>query len=136
MSQGPHSNIKYVGTTPGADTNTYVLLATILPAAPTNVMNAQWPQNFFGLNGINKVSVTLKCNQAGTINAYESTDRGVNWRQIDTNAVAAPASSAVVLLEYLVEGLLDFKLEWANGSSAQSPFDVLISLQDSRSTHL
>ena len=129
-----HANIKYAGTTPGNDGNTYVLLATTLPAAPTNAMNMNRDGgvggNFFPNANIKKVAVLIKCNQAGTLNAYESTDRGANWRQIDTVAVAAPGASASFAAEFLVEGLPDFKLEWVNGGTIQSPFDVLLSFRE------
>jgi hypothetical protein len=133
---GPHSNIKYTGSTPGADASTYVLFATILPAAPTNAMNANWGESAFAHMGVRKFSVLIDHVQAGTLNAYESIDRGVTWRQIDTVAVAAPAAASSTSVDFQVEGLRDFKLEWVNGGVAQNPWEVLQSLSDQRASTL
>lgn len=135
-----HANAIYAGTTPGADGNTYVLFTTTDPTSLTSskadVMNANWPENGAALTGIKKVAVTVKCNNAGTINVYESRNRGTNWRQIDTTAVAAPGATASFLAEFLIEGLRDFMLTWVNGGSAQSPFDVMLSFSEQRPSPL
>lgn len=133
---GSFSTVKYSGLTPGADANTYVLFATTLPAAPTDAQNAQWPQKGFALMGIHKVALALKNTQAGTLNAYESPDRGVTWNQVDTVAVAATAATASFLADYLVEGFADFKLEWVNGGAAQAKWDVMLALSDDRASAL
>lgn len=126
------SLIKYQGITPGANGNTTVLFATVLPAAPTDVQNAQWMENAFALFGMRKFSLLLKCNQAGTLNAYESRNRGVTWSQIDSVAVAAPAATASFVADFVVESLRDWKLEWVNGGVAQNPWDVNMSMSDQR----
>lgn len=136
MTAFQFGTIKYRGTTPGADANTYVIFATTLPAAPTNAMDAEWSESSPAGMGFRKVALTVKCNNAGTLNLYESTDRGANWRQIDTVAVAAPAASAAFLCDFLVEGLRDFKIEWVNGGAAQSPFDVLLAFSEQRASPL
>ena len=135
-----HSIIQYAGTTPGTDSNTYVILATTLPAAPTNAMNMNrdnaCPANYAGLAGIRKVALTLKHSHLGTLNLYASIDRGTNWRQMDTIAVATPAATASDLFEFLVEGMRDFKIEWVNGGTAQSPWEVTIAFSDQRASPL
>ncbi len=124
------TRLKYSGITPGANGNTTILFATTLTTADTQ--NAQLPECFFALAGIRKFTLLLKCDNAGTIKAWESTDRGANWRQIDSLAVAAPASTASVALEFLVEGLKDFKLEWTNGGAAQTVWDVNMTFSEDR----
>lgn len=126
------SHLKYAGSTPGADANTYVLFATILPAAPTNAMNANWPAKAFQLLGVRKFCIDIDHVQAGTLNEYKSDDRGANWRQVSTEAVAAPAASGVTRREYLVEADQDWKLEWVNGGVAQNPWVVDMALSDDR----
>jgi hypothetical protein len=126
------SRVKYSGSTPGNDSNTYVLFATILPAAPTDAQNANLAECFFALAGVHKFALLLKCDNAGTIKVWESVNRGTTWRQIDSLSVAAPAATAGVALEFLVESLRDFKLEWTNGGSAQTFFDPNMSLSDDR----
>jgi hypothetical protein len=123
----PHAICKYTGTTPGADANTYVLLATTQATG-----NAGWPECYFALAGVKKVTLVIKHNNAGTLKVYESTDRGTNWRQIDSITVAAPAATAATPYDFVVEGMRDWKLEWVNGGAAQSPWDVLLSLSEQR----
>lgn len=136
-----HSIIKYAGLTPGTDSDVYVLLATTLPASPTNAQNMNrdnaCPENFFGLSGTRKVVLLLDHSHLGTLKAYSSNDRGTNWRQIDEVAVATPAAATgSTAVEFLVEGLRDFKLEWTNGGTAQSPWQVNLSLSDQRASAL
>lgn len=135
-----HANFKYAGTTPGADGNTYVLFATTSPASLTSTaadpMNANWMENGFALMGVKKLGLTVKCNNAGTLNVYESVNRGTNWRQIDTVAVAAPAATADFEAEFNVEGKRDLLVTWVNGGVAQAPFDVLFSLSEQRASPL
>lgn len=126
-----HSIVSYTGSTPGNDSNTYNLFSTLAGSS-----NDRWPKNAFALMGVKKLTLVLKCNQAGTLKAYESTDRGTNWRQIDEIAVAAPAANASYATDYSVEGLADFKLDWVNGGTIQSPWDVSMSLSEQRASPL
>lgn len=128
--------VKYQGLTPGADANTYVLFATTLPAAPTDPMNALWPQRGPALLDVAKFALIVKHNQAATLNIYESQDRGVNWRQIDTVPIVAPGATGSTSLEFLTESLWDFKVEWVNGGVAQATFDVSIALVSDRASPL
>jgi len=142
------STVKYTGTTPGADSNTYVIFATTLPVSPgasgitqsSDPMNANrfnaWAESSPALMGFRKVSVTMKMDKLGTLNLYESIDRGTTWRQVDTIAVAAPASTASFLTDFLVEGMRDFKIEWVNGGTAQTFFDVVIAFSSERASPL
>jgi hypothetical protein len=117
------SQLKYTGAAPGADSSTYVLF---------NSVTATFPERAFGLWGVHKFCLDLKCNQAGTLNWYKSDDRGVNWRQMGTLAVAAPAATDSVLAEFFVASERDFKLEWVNGGSAQTTWFLDMSLSDDR----
>lgn len=132
----PYAGLKYMGATPGADANTYVLVATTLPAAPTDAMNMNrdgaCPENFAALTGRRKLCLTLDHVQAGTLNFYASQNRGTTWRQIDTVAAPAPAASGSTVVEFLIEGLRDWKLEWVNGGVAQNPWEPNLSLSDER----
>lgn len=130
------AQVKYQGSTPGADANTYVLFATTLPAAPTDAMNALWPQRGPALLNVAKFALIIKHTQAGTINIFESQDRGANWRQIDTVAIVAPGATGSTSLEFLIESLWDFKVEWVNGGVAQASFDVNIALVSDRASPL
>jgi hypothetical protein len=106
------TNLKYTGTTPGADASTYVLFSTAL--IPVG--------NWGPMGGVHAYHYDIKHSQAGTVNGYWSNDRGVTWVQFYTMALAIPTltSSDVVL----VEGFRDFKFEWVNGGVAQATWSV------------
>lgn len=122
---GDEARVKYTGSTPGADSNTYNLYTTVDSPLQT-------PQNFFALLGIHKVVLDLKANQAGTLKWYKSPDRGVTWNQIGQESVAALASTVGLVRDYVVSGLQDFKLDWVNSGSAQNPWEVDITLSSQR----
>lgn len=118
------THVRYVGTTPGADSNTYELFTTI-----TN----GWPSKFFAINGIRKVIIDIKHDNGFTLNWYKSNDRGTSWEQVGTQVVGAPASTVTTYWEAEVSPYQDFKVEAVNSGTAQDPWDVDIALIDERS---
>jgi hypothetical protein len=114
---------KYIGTTPGADSNTYNIFNTTVAFSGAN---------FLSMLGISKIRVDIDHDNAGTFKWYKSEDRGTNWRQIDQEAVSAPASTETTGREFLVEGYMDWKLDWVNGGSAQDPWEVDIAFIEER----
>ena len=119
--------IKYTGSTPGADTNTYNLL---------NSITGGWPGNWPACLGVYKVVIDIKHDQAGTLKWYKSMDdlstQTPTWVQMGQLAVSAPASTAGTQAEIFVEAEKHVKIDWVNGSSAQSPWSVDISLSAQR----
>jgi hypothetical protein len=110
------TRLKYTGSTPGADTNTYTLFSSVtaFPGA-----------SFFAMHKLSRLIVSIKYSHAGTLKGYRSEDRGVTWTQVfpDT-AVAAPAAGATNVYDLLVEEYADFKLDWTNGNTAQNPWMI------------
>lgn len=139
---GSFSQIKWEGTTPGADAFIYLLWSTASPgtADGTHIdyvaQNANrfggCPAHFFGNSGIRKVVLDLKNSQAGTLNEFYSNDRGVTWLQVSTDPVAIPAAGFDTSREFLVESYADWKLEWTNGGVAQIGWTPQIALTDQR----
>lgn len=129
----PFPVIKNMGATPGANTNTTVLFATNLPAAPTNAMNANrdgmWGETAFGLAGATKFVLDLKHSHGGTLNSYKSNDRGATWKQLSSDQIT-PASIGTTHVEFLVGAFRDWKLEWVNGGTAQDPWIADMCLGD------
>lgn len=107
----PEIKVSYTGATPGADANTYVLFSTVASG---------WGKNWLPMHGISLFTLDLNNPQAGTINAYRSEDRGTNWIQESTQDIAASGATSTNILEFVVEGMADLKLEWVNGGSAQT----------------
>lgn len=117
-------NVKYTGSTPGGDSNTYNII---------NSYTMGWPGNWPAMFGIYKVIIDIKHDQAGTLKWYKNmSDNDTGWVQMGQLAVAAPASTAGTQAEVFVEAERHVKIDWVNGGSAQSPFSVNIALVDQR----
>lgn len=116
------SRIKYTGSTPGADTDTYNLYDS----------TENGVEGLFALAGLKKFVVDIKHDTAGTLKWYKSNDKGVSWEQIGEEAIGIPAATATTYKEYTVEPYLHWKIDWVNGGSAQSPWDVDMALHGER----
>lgn len=110
MSSFPQ--FKTTASTPGTDSNTYVLFSS-----------TGYAERFFALSGISKFVLDLKHSHIGSLKSYKSDDRGTNWRQLSDDAIS-PASIGTTHAEFLVGAMRDWKLEWVNGGTAQSPWVV------------
>lgn len=117
------TRVNYTGSTPGTDSDTYVLFSTV--AAFTS-------KNMLPMHGYKRYALHLTHSHNGTVNWYVSDDRGTNWRQVGTEAITA-ASNEGTWVDILIEGFQDFKVEWVNGGTAQSPWIVDQSLDTDRS---
>lgn len=123
--------IRYTGSAPGADANTYSIFDTVT-AFPA--------PRYVAMNRMKRLQVGLSNSQAGTYNWYKSSSRvsnpslatgGVTWTQIGTRAVAAGAT-AENTDDFLIEEYDDFKLEFVNGGVAQATWVVNIALSGER----
>lgn len=108
-----HANarITYTGGTPGADANTYTIVNT-------DSMEGLTPAHA----GLSWVAVDIAHDAAGTINWYKKVGSG--WRQVGTEAIAAPPANTSTRRDFNIEPLRGFRLEWVNGGAAQTFFDV------------
>jgi hypothetical protein len=109
------SKVPYQGTTPGADSDDYVLFDTTV-AFPGTV-----GKNMLQLAGIKRFIIDLAHSDNGTLEEYKSPDRGTTWIQVSTEAITASATATTVR-EYAVEPYDDWRLVWENGGSAQDPW--------------
>jgi hypothetical protein len=116
------TRLKYTGSTPGADANTYVLFSTASPSA--GVAGSVAVGNWGPMMCLHTYRYEIKNPQAGTVNGYYSNDRGANWVQFYTMAVAIPAAGEASNDVVLIEGFADFKFEWVNGGVAQTGWTV------------
>jgi hypothetical protein len=128
------AKVKYIGATPGTDTNDYTLFNSIVSRLPGN-----WAAVF----GVKKVVISIKHSHGGTLKWYKTDsdptlhdattpDSGVTWSQMGSLTVAAPASTEGTLAEVFVEGDKHTKIDWTNGGTAQTSFIVGIALADER----
>lgn len=106
------------GGTPGADSNTYTIFDSTV--AFTGGLDA---------HDISRLEFSLNNSASGTRKAYFSQDKGVTWTLYDSTAVSAYSSpTAAGPFDYLLDPYKDFKLDWANGGSAQTTWIVSIVL--------
>lgn len=118
------SRVKYSGTTPGADVNTYNLYNSVNDGGAAG----------FAMKGIHIVMLDIKNAAAGTLKAYKGSARdtigAVTYSQIEQFSVPIPASTESNKYEFLVEPYSDWKLDWVNGGAAQSTWLVDLALSD------
>jgi len=116
--------IKYVGSALPGNGETVVLFST--------TANTGMGANFMAEAQLNRLYLTLINSQAGTLNAYSSEDRGVNWTKIYTAAVGISAANSESPYDFLIEPYSDWKLEWINGATPQTTFRPAMALQGQR----
>ncbi len=109
----PYSAFRYSGSTPGADTNDYVLYTTTSALGQAIQQGAE----------VHRIRVDIACTQDGTLSLFKSRDRGTTWRLVESSAETGSAS-ATIKAEYLIEPFYDYKVEWENGGSAQAYFEA------------
>jgi hypothetical protein len=114
---------KYVGGTPGDETETYVLFnsATAFEAA----------SRISGM-GLQRFRLQLQCSDDGELRWYHSSDGGTTWHQgqpDSTHTVTGVADTSQTF-DFFVGSFRDWKLEWINGGSAQDPWEVDMVLDD------
>jgi len=119
--------IKYTGTTPGNDSNTYNLL---------NSITVGWPGNFPAIFGVYKVVIDIKHDALGTLKWYKSMDdlstQSPTFVQMGQLSVAAPASTAGTQAEVFIEAEKHVKIDWVNGGTIQGTWSVDVSLSAHR----
>jgi len=111
------TRFKYTGTALPGNAAVVVIFTTV---------QLGWGANFLATNGIQRILVSINNSQSGTLNAYQSSDRGANWVKIDTLAVAAAAANTERINDYFVTQYADWKLEWVNDATPQTVFTVNI----------
>lgn len=127
--------IRVAPTAPGADTNVYVLFATVaVTGTGYSFPDPGWGKGALPGHGLKRVIVDIKHSQVFTLNWYKSNDRGTTWHQLGTEAAIAVPANATTIRDYLIEEYDDFKLELVNGGSAQATFAVNVALSPERSS--
>lgn len=106
--------VKYTGSALPGNAETVVLFSTV----------AAFPgAQYLAQRGLERFVLSLVNDQAGTLKAFFSDNRGVSWTQIDNVAVAiAPANEDQVYDFGGLPAFQDWKLEWLNGATPQTSF--------------
>jgi hypothetical protein len=121
------AQLTYTGTAPGADSNTYNLFNSTLLVAPGKLSLVNIP-------GAERLVLSLKNSQAGTLKLYSSRDNGTTWTQVkaDTSVAASAAAADANTFDFLIGEYRDVKLDWANGGVAQATWVVEMALLPSQ----
>lgn len=118
------SRLKYSGSTPGADTDTYTLWTSETAGGG----------NLAAMSGARYFVLDLKNSGAGTLKVYKGSARpsagAVTFSQIEQISVAAAPTAESNKFEFNIEPYSDWKIEWVNGGSAQSTWLVDMALSD------
>lgn len=117
-----YSAIKYMGTALPTLSATFTLFTTV----DTGM------SNFFPIAGLHRFLVDIKNSHAGTLKEYKSDDGGTTWNQISETAIAAAAATATNVKDYLVSGYRDWKVDWVNGGTTQTTFEIDMSVTGQR----
>lgn len=118
----------YSGSTPGADSNDYVLFSTSV-AFP----RAQgYPPGYTDLAGVKRVRISLAHSHNGTFKLQRSSNGEASaptWTTINDEAITAAASERS-FYDAHVAGLRDWRVIWTNGGSAQTTWVPEITLDE------
>jgi len=107
-------------STPGADSNTYIMFDSTVTFAAPNHSNGK--STGLREHNISRVIFAVENSHAGTLKAYRSIDKGTNWDQVagDFTVAAASATDISGPYDFLVDTYSDFRISWVNGGSAQT----------------
>lgn len=118
------SRLKYPGTTPGADANTYNLWTSATAGGA----------NLAAMSGMRYFVLDLKNAAAGTLKVYKGSARdttgATTFSQIEQFAVPAAPSTESNKFEFNIEPYSDWKIDWVNGGAAQTTWLVDMALSD------
>lgn len=116
---------------------------TALPSAGAtvtifNTVNQFPAGNMCPLFGMKRLQIDIFNSQAGTLNWFKSfghrgaTSDATTWAQIGTLPLPLVAGGATNTVDILIEEYEEFKVEFVNGGSNQTVFDVDVALTDER----
>jgi hypothetical protein len=117
---GESLKVKVVAATPGADTNVYVMFDSTVTFGVG--IDGDSRNQTLNAHDISRVCFSLENSHLGTIRAYESMDKGLNWVQFgdDISVAAAGATDISGPYDFLVDTYDDVRISWVNGNSAQT----------------
>lgn len=113
--------ISYDGAAPGADSAVYLLFDSTVMADATGGR-----QQFLSYR---RYLLSLRNGATGTVKAYAKQVPADPWQQVFEQALGAAATRNNDL-SIPIGAHIDFKVEWTNGGSAQSPFYVAQGIDD------
>ena len=117
------ARVKYIGTALPADSDVETIFDTTSTGHWTDMLNHM---------GVKRVRFEAKHSHNATVNTYFSDDGGTNWEAVSSTAVTGGGSDTNIV-DALVEGYKDWKMEWVNGGTTQTEFKPVIALVCDRS---
>lgn len=120
------TRIKYTGTALPEDSDTETIYSTL-----SNVAHGQAKSgDVLRQVGARRCVVDVFCSHKGTLQASLSNDDGTNWRKYKEHVMPPTTAGQVWHFEFEVSGLRDFRLQWVNGGTTQTTFDINVYLTD------
>jgi hypothetical protein len=109
---------------------------TALPLATTTVtlfstVTAFQAKRGAAMYNCERFSIDLLCDHDGTLKAYKSTDRGVNWSIVGSVAVTG-STTVSTIKDYLIGMYEDWKLDFLVGASDETVFKPSMALTSDR----
>jgi len=120
--------IAYPGTVPDTNTEVHVIFATCaVTGTGSSFPDMGWGQGFLAQHGLKRHVVRLSFSRAGSMRWYHSQDRGTTWIPLAAAQTITPTSAGTaesLTIDVLIEGLLDYKMEFTQGATAQDTFTI------------
>lgn len=124
MSSDAYTVCKYIGSALPGNAETVNIFSSVVALNGKRMAQGA---------GLHRLIVDIKHDQTGTMKFYVSANRGVTWDQIyDSGVIAAPAATSSTIRDFAFEPYDDFKLDWLNGATPQTTFNVRVALTDER----
>jgi len=117
-----NTQVKYTGSALPGNAEVVTLYAT---------SDATTGGRFFANVGVKRFALALVNDAAGTL-ASQSSEDGITWTTISSDAVAASAANAENIYDFWVEPYYHWRLRWTNGATPQTSWRVAMVMSDER----
>lgn len=115
---------KYEGTALPTNSDTF----TLWDSTENNAHNTGKSADVINMFGLKWANVRVECSHKGTLHASWSDDDGTEWNIYDQRVMPASGTNMAHHFSIPIVGYRDVKIEWVNGGTTQTNFDVLTTL--------
>lgn len=121
--------VKYDGTALPTDSDTF----TLWDSTGNNAHNNGSSADIINMCGLKWANIRVECSHKGTLHASWSDDDGTEWNVYDQRVMPASGTNMAHHYTIPIVGYRDVKIEWVNGGTTQTNFDVMTSLSPEQS---
>jgi hypothetical protein len=116
--------VKYDGTALPTDSDTF----TLWDSTGNNAYRNSSSADIINQHSLKRCNVSVECSHKGTLTASWSDDDGTEWNVYDQRVMPASGTNMAHQFSIDIAGRRDVKIEWVNGGTTQTNFDVQTSL--------